>query len=183
MQARIAAIILSSFAGAAAAQVGTSTGLLDANSATETELRAAPNVDAALAAKIVASRPIAGASAFDELLAATLGEAQREQLYGRLFVTINLNTAARAEQNDGAAAEVAAPFLLLFARVDVEDLRTLGWAAVDALDLARAPAAFRRARRRPPLPSRMPARRSANDRPRRCPHGTSTRTSRSWAAS
>jgi DNA uptake protein ComE-like DNA-binding protein len=97
MQSRIAAIILSSFAYAAAAQVGTSTGLLDANSATETELRAVPNVDAALAAKIVASRPIAGASAFHELLAASLGDAQREQLYGRLFVTINLNTAARAE--------------------------------------------------------------------------------------
>jgi DNA uptake protein ComE-like DNA-binding protein len=97
MQARIVAIILSSFAGVAAAQVGTSTGLVDANSATETELRAAPNVDAALAAKIVASRPFAGASALDELLAATLGEPQREQLYGRLFVTINLNHAPRAE--------------------------------------------------------------------------------------
>jgi len=97
MHARIVAIILSSLAGAAAAQVGTSTGLLDANSATETELRAAPNVDAALAAKIVASRPLASASALDELLAATLGEPQREQLYGRLFVTINLNKASRAE--------------------------------------------------------------------------------------
>ena len=97
MRAKFFAFILSSFAGAAAAQVGTSTGLLDANSATETELRTAPNVDAALAAKILASRPIAGASALDELLAATLGEPQREQLYGRLFVTINLNTASRAE--------------------------------------------------------------------------------------
>ena len=97
MRAKFVAFILSSFAGAAAAQVGTSTGVLDANSATETELRTAPNVDAALAAKIVASRPIAGASALDELLAATLGEPQREQLYGRVFVTINLNTASRAE--------------------------------------------------------------------------------------
>ena len=97
MQAKIVAIILSSFAGAAAAQVGTSMGLLDANSATETELRAAPNVDAAVAAKIVASRPFASASALDELLAATLSEPQREQLYGRLFVTINLNDASRTE--------------------------------------------------------------------------------------
>jgi DNA uptake protein ComE-like DNA-binding protein len=97
MQAKLVALILYSFAGAAAAQVGTSTGVLDANSATETELRTAPNVDAALAAKIVASRPIAGASALDELVGATLGESQREQLYGRVFVTINLNTASRAE--------------------------------------------------------------------------------------
>jgi DNA uptake protein ComE-like DNA-binding protein len=97
MYARIAAVILFSLTGVAAAQVGTSTGLLDANSATDTELRTAPNVDAALAAKIVASRPIASATALDELVAATLGEAQREQLYGRVFVTINLNTASRAE--------------------------------------------------------------------------------------
>ena len=97
MHTRIVALILFSLAGAAAAQVGTSTGLLDANSATEAELRAAPGVDAAVAAKIVASRPFASARVFDELVAATLGEPQREQLYGRVFVTINLNTAARAE--------------------------------------------------------------------------------------
>jgi DNA uptake protein ComE-like DNA-binding protein len=97
MYARIAAIALFSFAGPAAAQVGTSTAVLDANSATEAELRSAPNVDAALAAKIVASRPFASASAFDELLAGSLGESQREQLYGRLFISINLNKASRAE--------------------------------------------------------------------------------------
>jgi DNA uptake protein ComE-like DNA-binding protein len=97
MKAGIVAIILSSFAGAAAAQVGTSMGLLDANSVIEAELRALPNVDAALAAKILSSRPLASVSALDELLAGTLGEPQREQLYGRLFVTINLNGASRAE--------------------------------------------------------------------------------------
>jgi DNA uptake protein ComE-like DNA-binding protein len=97
MKAKIVAIVLCSFAGAASAQVGTSMGLLDANSATEAELRMAPNADAAVASKIVASRPFASASAFDDLLAATLAEPQREQLYGRVFVTINLNTASRAE--------------------------------------------------------------------------------------
>ena len=97
MQARIVSLILFSLASAASAQVGTSMGLLDANSATEAELRAVPNVDGTVASKIVAGRPFASASALDELLAATLGEPQREQLYGRLFVTINLNTASRAE--------------------------------------------------------------------------------------
>jgi DNA uptake protein ComE-like DNA-binding protein len=96
MHARMVAIVLFSLAGTAAAQVGTSKGLLDANTAPEAELRGA-NVGAALAAKIIAARPIAGAAALDQLLAATLGEPQREQLYGRLFVTINLNTASRAE--------------------------------------------------------------------------------------
>ena len=96
MYARIVAFVMCSFAGAAFAQVGTSMGLLDANSATEAELRAA-NVDAAVVAKIVAGRPFASATALDEALAATVPEPQREQLYGRLFVTINLNTASRAE--------------------------------------------------------------------------------------
>jgi DNA uptake protein ComE-like DNA-binding protein len=96
MQARIVAIILCSLAAAASAQVGTSMGLLDANSATEPELRAA-NVDAAVVSKIIAGRPFASASALDEALAATVPQPQREQLYGLVFVTINLNTASRAE--------------------------------------------------------------------------------------
>ena len=45
MQARIVAIILCSFAGAVSAQVGTSTGLLDADSATEAELRSGDDDD------------------------------------------------------------------------------------------------------------------------------------------
>jgi len=96
MQLRIAAIILCSIAAAANAQVGTSMGLLDANSATEAELRAA-NVDAAVVTKIVAGRPFASASALDAALAASVGEPQRKELYARLFVTINLNAAPRAE--------------------------------------------------------------------------------------
>jgi hypothetical protein len=96
MQARIVAIILCSFAGATSAQVGTSMGLLDANSATEAELRAA-SVDAAVVTKIMAGRPLESASALDELLAPTMNEQQRDALYGKLFVTINLNDASRAE--------------------------------------------------------------------------------------
>jgi len=72
-------------------------GVLDANSAGEAELATVPNVDAALATKIVAGRPFASASALDQLLGATLDKRQREELYGRLFVTINLNTAPRDE--------------------------------------------------------------------------------------
>jgi DNA uptake protein ComE-like DNA-binding protein len=71
-------------------------GLLDANSATEAELRAG-DIDAAVVSKIVAGRPFASATALDEALAATVTEQQREQLYGRVFVTINLNTASRSE--------------------------------------------------------------------------------------
>jgi len=97
MQARIAAALLCCFVSGASAQVGTSMGVLDANSAGEAELATVPNVDAALATKIVAGRPFASASALDQLLGATLDKRQREELYGRLFVTINLNTAPRDE--------------------------------------------------------------------------------------
>jgi DNA uptake protein ComE-like DNA-binding protein len=97
MQAKIVAALLCSFVSGASAQVGTSMGVLDANSAGEAELSTVPNVDAALATKIAAGRPFASASALDQLLGATLGKREREELYGRLFVTINLNTASREE--------------------------------------------------------------------------------------
>jgi DNA uptake protein ComE-like DNA-binding protein len=96
MQARTFFVALCSlFAAAAYAQVGTSTDVRDANSAKEAELVTVPHVDAALAAKIVASRPFADAVELDKLLGASLSAGQRQELYGRLFVTINLNTASR----------------------------------------------------------------------------------------
>ena len=91
------AALCSLFGAVAYAQVGTSTDVRDANSAKETELVTAPHVDAALAAKIVANRPFADAIELDKLLGASLSAGQRQELYGRLFVTINLNDATRAE--------------------------------------------------------------------------------------
>jgi DNA uptake protein ComE-like DNA-binding protein len=98
MPARIIVAVFFALVGATAyAQVGANMGVHDANSASEAELLTVPHVDAALAAKIVAGRPFANAMALDELLAATLGKGQREELYGRLFLTINLNGATREE--------------------------------------------------------------------------------------
>jgi DNA uptake protein ComE-like DNA-binding protein len=79
------------------AQVGTNMGLRDANSASETELATVPHVNPALAAKIVAARPFVGATDLDALLGASLTREQRVELYGRLFVAINLNTAPREQ--------------------------------------------------------------------------------------
>ena len=89
-----ACIALSS---AAAAQVGRNQGVLNPNVAGAAELAALPGVTEALAAQVVASRPFLTMAAFDELLAATLSGAQRETLYERLFVPIDLNTASEAE--------------------------------------------------------------------------------------
>jgi DNA uptake protein ComE-like DNA-binding protein len=94
---RVVAILLSALAGTALAQVGTNKDLLDANSASEAELATAPHVGAPLAQSIVARRPFARVTDLDGLLGESLSAAQRQELYGRLFLGINLNTASREE--------------------------------------------------------------------------------------
>jgi DNA uptake protein ComE-like DNA-binding protein len=97
MIAKVVAIVLSTLAGAALAQVGTNKDLLDANSATESELTTVPHIGAALAQTIVARRPFARLADLDSLLGQSLSAEQRQALYGRLFLGINLNTASPAE--------------------------------------------------------------------------------------
>ena len=82
---------------AAAGQVGRSMGVLNPNVAGEAEIAALPGVTPALAAQIVEQRPFLTMAAFDELVAAVLGDAAREALYARLFVPINLNATSEAE--------------------------------------------------------------------------------------
>ena len=91
-------VVIAALAAAAAsqAQVGT-TQLADPNLAERTTLRALPNVDDAVADAIVGARPFVSTAALDELLAKSLSDAARTELYGRLFRQIDLNTATRAE--------------------------------------------------------------------------------------
>ncbi len=79
------------------AQVGASEDVLNPNRASEEELSALPHLDTAKAAAIVAARPLLRMSDLDALLAAGLSEEQRAELYAKLFVPINLNTATRKE--------------------------------------------------------------------------------------
>jgi len=83
--------------GSAAAQVGKPVTIVDANFATEKELGSLPNMNAALVKGIVARRPFASISALDAFLGESLSRAQRTELYGRLFVHLNLNAATREE--------------------------------------------------------------------------------------
>ncbi len=81
-----------------AGQVGSRTSVLDAGTATEAELAALPHMNAARARATVAARPFASVKALDALLGAQgLGAEQRKELYARLFVPINLNTATKDE--------------------------------------------------------------------------------------
>ena len=72
-------------------------GVLDANTATVEEMSALPHMDEVLAASIVANRPFISIGILDELLGADLDEDQLEELYGSLFVPINLNNAAESD--------------------------------------------------------------------------------------
>ncbi len=83
------------FAGTAAAQVGNTT-LLNANTATPAELSGLPHLNAQTAQTLVAGRPYLTTTAFNSALS-SLNDAQRTEVYGKLFLQINLNTASRAE--------------------------------------------------------------------------------------
>ena len=81
----------------ALAQVGKSVTVIDANVATDAELAAMPHLTPALVKTIVGRRPFASISELDTLLSQTLSRAQLTELYSKLFVHLNLNTAT-AEQ-------------------------------------------------------------------------------------
>ncbi|MEY4965437.1 MAG: Photosystem 12 kDa extrinsic protein [Pseudomonadota bacterium] len=75
----------------AAAQVRPA--LLNPNTATEAQLGSMPHFNAPLAQAVIAKRPFAAPTDLDKVLAGSLNETQRQQLYTRLFVPLNLNTA------------------------------------------------------------------------------------------
>lgn len=71
-------------------------GVLNANTASEKELLAVPHISSTLATAIVERRPFKSVRDLDALLA-SLSRRQRTDVYGRLFVPVNLNTATDAE--------------------------------------------------------------------------------------
>jgi DNA uptake protein ComE-like DNA-binding protein len=97
MRKIILPIALLHFCGAALAQMGVNQELADPNLAGEAELAAMPHMNAEIAAAVVAGRPYLSATQLDEVLARSLGEEQRQALYGQLFRQINLNTASDDE--------------------------------------------------------------------------------------
>ncbi len=78
-------------------QVGTNQHLLNPNLATEAELAAVPHVGAAGAATIIGGRPWASVSGLDTAIDAGLSDEQREAVYSRLWLPINLNDVTDAE--------------------------------------------------------------------------------------
>jgi len=93
----IAALLLTLSAVALQAQVGKSVTVKDANTAAEAEIATMPHMTAALAKEVVAARPFLTTAAYDAFLGTKLSKEQRAELYPRLFVHVNLNTATREE--------------------------------------------------------------------------------------
>ena len=80
------------------AQVGKSLGVVDVNTVAENELAAFPNMTPAIAKALVAKRPFMSITDLNTfLLGQGLTQAQANELYGKAFVHINLNTATSPE--------------------------------------------------------------------------------------
>ncbi len=80
-----------------AAQTAAPIELVNPNVAAEKELAALPHMTAALAKTIVSQRPWKTMIQLNALLAKSLTKEQLTELYGRMFIPIDLNTASRDE--------------------------------------------------------------------------------------
>jgi DNA uptake protein ComE-like DNA-binding protein len=83
--------------GTAAAQVGTSKTIVDANIATEAQLLAVPGMTPAVAKELIAKRPFAGIVQLDAFLKSALPSASVAPMYRHIFLHIDLNKATREE--------------------------------------------------------------------------------------
>ena len=79
------------------AQVGRNMGVLNPNTAGESELADLGQLNATLVSGILEQRPFPGMMEFDRFLSASLSAEQREELYAVLFLPINLNSVSNAE--------------------------------------------------------------------------------------
>lgn len=82
---------------AVASFADTDAGVMNANTATAQEIASLPHMDDVMADVIISNRPFVTIGEMDHLLSSDLGEDELEELYGRLFVPINLNTATRSD--------------------------------------------------------------------------------------
>jgi len=81
----------------AAGQVGNSAGLVNPDLAGEKELLALPHMNAALVKSVIEQRPYMNMASLHGLLAKALSKDQLNELYGKMFVQLNLNSASAEE--------------------------------------------------------------------------------------
>ena len=90
------ALVLAGFVAAAQAQTGKPVTIVDANTVSAAELAKLPNMTPDLAKALIAKRPFKTIKDLDTALSGLTKE-QRTELYGKLFVPIDLNTATDEE--------------------------------------------------------------------------------------
>jgi len=90
------ALVLAGFVAAAQAQTGKPVTIVDANTVSAAELGKLPHMTPDLAKAVLAKRPFKSIKDLDNALSGLTKE-QRTELYGKLFVPINLNTATDEE--------------------------------------------------------------------------------------
>jgi DNA uptake protein ComE-like DNA-binding protein len=78
-------------------QAGRRSDVLDANTASEKQLLSVSSLTPVLVKSILERRPFLNMTDLDTLLAASVTPQQRTEVYRRLFLQINLNTASDAE--------------------------------------------------------------------------------------
>ena len=83
--------------GTTEAQVGRSDGLVNPDLASEKELLAMPHMNSTTVKNIMERRPFLKMTDLNSLLAQSLSKEQLAELYGKMFVQINLNTATNEE--------------------------------------------------------------------------------------
>jgi DNA uptake protein ComE-like DNA-binding protein len=93
----VALVFVALAAVAVEAQTGRRQDVVDPNVATEKELQALPHITAALTKTILDGRPFLNMTALDAVLAKSLQRPQLTELYRRMFIQINLNTATKEE--------------------------------------------------------------------------------------
>ena len=90
------ALTLTGFLVTLEAQTGKPVTIVDANTVSAAELAKLPNMTPDLAKAVIAKRPFKSIKDLDTALSGLTKE-QRTELYGKLFVPINLNTATDEE--------------------------------------------------------------------------------------
>ena len=90
------AIAMLGVSQSAHAQVGNPVTIVDANVVQDADLAKLPHMNAALAKAVVGKRPFKSMKDLDAALSA-LSKEQRTELYAKVFVPINLNTATDEE--------------------------------------------------------------------------------------
>ena len=90
-------LMTAALSGLAHAQLGRQQGLIDPNIAAEKDLLAVPNLTPALVKGILEQRPFANIVAMNDYLAKSLSKDQLNQVYGKAFLHVNLNTGTPEE--------------------------------------------------------------------------------------